>query len=274
MSSKLFLFCFKILCNDFLNVWRGHENEDGGIPCLVLFSVLFSLLWGWPEGGRWQQPSAVHAQPRHQRRVYVWRHSSRAGGGGGVVGPVFQRHRAQEWRVLHLLRHWARRRRPTHQPLQVQGEEKNRFVRNQSFPRLIPKRKANERNKVTVECQSKSKSLLSYYVSNRRKLIHWGVEPYGLNWNYGLRVIVYSLRFQGTVWKNKTRTSKVGAISKAQKAQKKIFLEKNMNFWKKISFKKSRIVPKNVKRGTLCDVLTYIQLQNMKKLEGGTLLEQ
>ena len=29
---------------------------------------------------------------------------------------------------------------------------------------------------------------------------------------------------------NKTRTSKVGAISKAQKAQKKFFLEKNMNF--------------------------------------------
>ena len=45
---------------------------------------------------------------------------------------------------------------------------------------------------------------------------------------------------------NKTGTSKVGAISEAQKAQK--------NFWKKIeifekffSFKKSRIVPKNVK---------------------------
>ena len=28
-------------------------------------------------------------------------------------------------------------------------------------------------------------------------------------------------------------------------------------------------MPKNVKGGTLCDVLTYIQLQNMKKLEGG-----
>ena len=76
------------------------------------------------------------------------------------------------------------------------------------------------------------------------------------------------------VKKNKTRTSKVGAISKAQKAQKKIFGKKHEFLKKKISFKKSRIVPKNVKGGTLCDVLTYIQLQNMKKLEGGTLLEQ
>ena len=73
---------------------------------------------------------------------------------------------------------------------------------------------------------------------------------------------------------NKTGTSQVGAISKAQKAQKKIFWKKTWIFEKKISFKKSRIVPKNVKGGTLCDVLTYIQLQNMKKLEGGTLLEQ
>ena len=31
-------------------------------------------------------------------------------------------------------------------------------------------------------------------------------------------------------------------------------------------------MPKNVEGGTLWDLLTYIQLQNMKKLEGGTLL--
>ena len=30
-------------------------------------------------------------------------------------------------------------------------------------------------------------------------------------------------------------------------------------------------VPKNVKGGTLCDVLTSIVLQNIKKIEGGTL---
>ena len=68
------------------------------------------------------------------------------------------------------------------------------------------------------------------------------------------------------------RTSKVGAISKAQKAQKK-FGKKLVIFEKKISFKKSCIVPKNVKGGTLWDVLTYIQLQNMKKTRRGTLLE-
>ena len=47
---------------------------------------------------------------------------------------------------------------------------------------------------------------------------------------------------------NKTRTSKVGAISKAQKAQKSFF-GKKLKFLKFFSFKKSRIVPKNVKGG-------------------------
>ena len=67
---------------------------------------------------------------------------------------------------------------------------------------------------------------------------------------------------------NKTGTSKVGAISKAQKAQKnlkKIFL----NIF---SFRKCRIVAKNVKGGTLWALSTYILLQNIKKLERGTLL--
>ena len=47
---------------------------------------------------------------------------------------------------------------------------------------------------------------------------------------------------------NKTGTSQVGAISKAQKAQN-IFLEKILKFSKKISFGKCRTVPKNVKGG-------------------------
>ena len=72
---------------------------------------------------------------------------------------------------------------------------------------------------------------------------------------------------------NKTRTSKVGAISKAQKAQNIFFGKKLVSFEKK-SFKKSRIVPKNVEEGALWDCLTYSQLQNMRKLEGGTLLRQ
>ena len=66
---------------------------------------------------------------------------------------------------------------------------------------------------------------------------------------------------------NKTGTSKVGAISKAQKAQN-IFLEKTWNFRKIFSFGKCRTVPKNVKEGTLFDFQTCILLQNNKKLGG------
>ena len=66
---------------------------------------------------------------------------------------------------------------------------------------------------------------------------------------------------------NKTGTSKVGAISKPQKAQKTFCW--NFRFF---SFRKCRIVPKNVKGGTLRALLTYIMLQNIKKLERGTLL--
>ena len=63
---------------------------------------------------------------------------------------------------------------------------------------------------------------------------------------------------------NKTRTSKVGAISEAQKAQ--TIVKKNL---KNFSFGKCCMVPKNVKGGTLWDLLTFLQLQNIKKLEGG-----
>ena len=68
---------------------------------------------------------------------------------------------------------------------------------------------------------------------------------------------------------NKTGTSKVGAISKAQKAQN-FFLK--IGIFEFFSFGKCRIVPKNVKGGTLWALLTYILLQNIKKLERGTLL--
>ena len=47
---------------------------------------------------------------------------------------------------------------------------------------------------------------------------------------------------------NKTGTSKVGAISKAQKAQK-TFFEKKLEIFEFVSFRKCRIVPKNVKGG-------------------------
>ena len=68
---------------------------------------------------------------------------------------------------------------------------------------------------------------------------------------------------------NKTRTSKVGAISKAQKEQNIFFGKKLVIFEKKFFFQKSRKVPKTVKGGTLWDLLTYIQLQNMKKTRRG-----
>ena len=70
----------------------------------------------------------------------------------------------------------------------------------------------------------------------------------------------------------KTRTSKVGEISKAQKAQN-IFFRKNFEIYEKKFFvQKSRIVPKNVKWGTLLDLETCNPLQNIKKSKVGTLL--
>ena len=48
---------------------------------------------------------------------------------------------------------------------------------------------------------------------------------------------------------NKTGTFKVGAISKAQKAQD--FLKKKLEIFDFFSLRKCRIVPKNVKGGTL-----------------------
>ena len=75
-------------------------------------------------------------------------------------------------------------------------------------------------------------------------------------------------RLQVKITENKTGTSKVGAISKAQKAQK-TFFEKKHEIFDFFPFRKCRIVPKNVKGGTLWALLTYILLQNIKKLERG-----
>ena len=66
----------------------------------------------------------------------------------------------------------------------------------------------------------------------------------------------------------KTRTSKVGAISKAQKAQN-IFFGKLEIF--EFFLSKNVAVPKNVKGVTLLDLSTYILLQNIKKTRRGTL---
>ena len=71
-------------------------------------------------------------------------------------------------------------------------------------------------------------------------------------------------------YQNKTGTSKVGAISKAQKAQK-TFFEKNLKFLI-FFFQKMSHSAEKCKRGTLWALLTYILLQNIKKLKRGTLL--
>ena len=62
---------------------------------------------------------------------------------------------------------------------------------------------------------------------------------------------------------NKTGTSKVGAISKAQKAQK-TFLRKNLKFLN-FFFQKMSHSAEKCKKGTLWALLTYILLQNIKK---------
>ena len=59
------------------------------------------------------------------------------------------------------------------------------------------------------------------------------------------------------------RTSKVGAISKAQKAQN-IFLEKKLEFLN-FFFRKVSHSAEKCKGGTILDLLTYILLQNIKK---------
>ena len=58
------------------------------------------------------------------------------------------------------------------------------------------------------------------------------------------------------------------------KKRKRFFLEKNWNFWKNFSFQKKSHSAEKCKRGTLLNLLTYIPLQNIKKLEGGTLWGQ
>ena len=67
---------------------------------------------------------------------------------------------------------------------------------------------------------------------------------------------------------NKTRTSKVGAISTAQKAQN-IFLEKNRNSRKFFSLGKCRTVPKNVKGGPFLIYKHTFCCKINKKLKGG-----
>ena len=86
-------------------------------------------------------------------------------------------------------------------------------------------------------------------------------------WDSNITPAIAEIFFKCNIYGNKTRTSKVGAIPKAQKAQN-IFFGKT-KFWI-FPFEKGRIVPKNVKGGFF-DLQTYILLQNNKKLKRGTL---
>ena len=76
----------------------------------------------------------------------------------------------------------------------------------------------------------------------------------------------------GKVAFNKTGTSKVGAISKAQKAQK-TFFEKKLEIFEFCFFQKMSHSAGKCKRGTLWALLTYILLQNIKKTRKGDSFE-
>ena len=69
--------------------------------------------------------------------------------------------------------------------------------------------------------------------------------------------------------KKKRRERLKSALYLRLKKRKKNFFKKILNIF---SFRKCRIVPKNVKGGTFWALSTYILLQNIKKLERGTLL--
>ena len=72
---------------------------------------------------------------------------------------------------------------------------------------------------------------------------------------------------------NGTRRERLkSALYLRLKKRKRLFLEKKLEIFEFFSFRKCRIVPKNVKGGTLWALLAYILLQNIKKLERGTLL--
>ena len=98
----------------------------------------------------------------------------------------------------------------------------------------------------------------------------WGSSCWGSKlWRFDV-LEQMNKKVDHTRLKNKTGTSKVCAISKTQKAQN--YFEKKNEIFDFFSFGKCRIVPKNVKGGTIWALLTYILLQNIKKLERGTLL--
>ena len=86
------------------------------------------------------------------------------------------------------------------------------------------------------------------------------IEKHGESWK-DLEVLSFSVSIRDITLLNKTRTSKVGAIPKAQKAQN-IFSRKK-NFCRKMSNN-----AKICRWGTLLDLLTDILLQDFKNSKG------
>ena len=69
-------------------------------------------------------------------------------------------------------------------------------------------------------------------------------------------------------FENSFETPKRGISCSIRRGTKNIiFLKKRLRFFRKMSHS-----AENVKGGTLWDLLTYILLQNIKNLEGGTIL--
>ena len=69
-----------------------------------------------------------------------------------------------------------------------------------------------------------------------------------------------------------TRRERLKSALYIRLIMRKTFFIKKLEIFDFFSFRKCRIVPKNVKGGTLWALLTYILLQNIKILERGTLL--
>ena len=66
-----------------------------------------------------------------------------------------------------------------------------------------------------------------------------------------------------------TRRERLKSTLYLRLKKRKTFFLKKAEIFENFFFRKMSQVPKNVKRKTLWDLLTYIQLENIKTLEGG-----
>ena len=118
---------------------------------------------------------------------------------------------------------------------------------------------------------SRNKPFNSTPTSQSNPDIFWSAIPASSETN-SIQEGVYIVAFETVLKKqkeNKTGTSQVSAISKAQKAQN--IFGKNLKVSKKISFGKCRTVPKDVKGGPFLIYKHAFCSKITKKLKGGTL---